>query len=194
MPGQMMKNRETLLAEGKELMREFCAANAIPEPGVVEFTKTNWRLGDRTCAYYRKDAIRICPAQCAAIGQGGAAWSYPGYVVDRTPYGVIQHELGHHVDYFRSDRKGAYGGDFSIRLRAATREDRITSYCPNDWEWFAEIFRLFVTNSDLLHLYRPKTYEELRDLYRPVVDAPWRTVLAAAPARTIAMAAKKVET
>lgn len=37
----------------------------------------------------------------------------------------------------------------------------ITSYAPNPAEWFAEIFRLFVTNHGLLKQLRPKTYNIL---------------------------------
>jgi hypothetical protein len=112
--------------------------------------------------------------------------------VDRTPYGVLQHELGHHVDQLLSEQKGSYGGDFSVKLRAATGEARITSYCPNDWEWFAEIFRLFVTNSDLLRELRPRTYEQIRQQYKPVRDTPWRHVLRDAPPRNIIAAERKI--
>jgi hypothetical protein len=171
-------------------MAEFCAANHLSTPAITQVPGDRWRFG-RTCAYYREDVITICLAQTASPGYGGMAWSWPGYVIDRTPYGVIQHELGHHVDFTISDQKGAYGGDFSSKLRTLTREERLTNYCPNDWEWFAEIFRLFVTNSDLLREVLPQTYKHLRELYKPVVDAPWAEVLRGAPARTLAQAAKK---
>lgn len=186
-----MTDKATMLRAGIELMQEFCETNKLAEPNINEVPKDKWRFTS-TCAYYREDVITIAPSACAFIGYGGRAWSYPGYVIDRTPYGVVQHELGHHVDFSISGEKGAYGGDFSERLRAATGEKQITSYVPNDWEWFAEIFRLYVTNSDLLKRLRPATYKVLRDLYRPVVDKPWRTVLKHAPQRTVEQAAIKI--
>ena len=183
--------KQVMFERGEELMAEFCSANKITPPRVAVHARERWALGDRACAYYRPTLISICPARCSNIGTAGMAWSYPGYAVDRTPYGVVQHELGHHVDYMRSKTKGAYGGDFSVQLRKLTGERKITNYCPNDWEWFAEIFRLYVTNSDLLRVIRPVTYAALKELYRPVVDAPWEQVLKDAPARTIEMAPRK---
>ena len=35
----------------------------------------------------------------------------------------------------------------------------LTSYCPNNAEWFAEMFRLSITNSQLLQQLRPRTYK-----------------------------------
>lgn len=184
-------NKAQLLALGRDLAAEFCEANRLSLPAVDEQPGASWRFRG-TCAYYRRDVITICPSVCAPPGTGGRQWSWPGYVVDRTPYGVIQHELGHHVDYTLSDDKGAYGGDFSVKLRRLTGEDRITSYCPNTWEWFAEIFRLYVTNSDLLRALRPRTHEQLRAIYRPVIDVPWRQVLKDAPERTQRAAENKI--
>lgn len=182
--------KSALFNRGRDLMHEFCEANKLSVPEIDQKLSTEWRF-DSTCAYYREDVISICVPRCAAIGVAGQAWSYPGYVIDRTPYGVVQHELGHHVDFSRSDVKGAYGGDFSAKMRQLSGEDKLTNYCPNNWEWFAEMFRLFVTNSDLLRAVRPRLYAQLRELYRPVVDAPWRAILKDAPDRTFAMAAKK---
>jgi hypothetical protein len=184
-------NKLQLLVSGLELAKEFCAANRLRKPGVELYDQTNWRFPS-TCAYYRPVAIHIAPHRCAHIGRSGRAWSFPGYVIDRTPHGVVQHELGHHADHTRSAVKGAYGGDFSSAVRKAAGEPKLTNYCPNDWEWFAEMFRLFVTNSDLLRAVRPRTHAALVDAgFRPVVDRPWREVLAAAPDRTIEMAARK---
>lgn len=180
-----------MLASGQSLMAEFCEANRLMGPLIDVVRPQDWRFSS-TCAYYRQDQITICVERCAHIGRVGRAWSFPGYVIDRTPHGVVQHELGHHVDFTRSELRGAYGGDFSSRMRQATGEPKLTNYCPNDWEWFAEMFRLFVTNSDLLRAVRPRTYQAIRTAgYRPVIDRPWREVLAAAPQRTIEMAARK---
>lgn len=186
----MMMNKNELLASGQDLMKEFCEANTLELPSMTVVPGAEWRFRG-TCAYYRKSVVTICPSACAHIGTGGMSWSYPGYAIDRTPYGVIQHELGHHVDFTLSEAKGAYYGDFSVKLRRAVDEPKLTNYCPNDAEWFAEMFRLFVTNSDLLRAMRPRTWEAVKERYKPVVDRPWREVLEKAPARTIEQAWKK---
>lgn len=186
-----MKTRQELVRGGTELAKEFCEANKLALPGLMPVERSEWRFD--ACAYYRPTYIKICVEKCAGIGTAGRQWSYPGYTVDRTPYGVIAHELGHHADYTLSEKRGAYFGDYSIAVRKASGEVPLTSYCPNDAEWFAEMFRLFVTNSDLLARLRPKTYRVLRERWDPVVYVPWTSVLKDAPARTILVATKKVE-
>jgi hypothetical protein len=161
------------------------------EPPAVKQDPIAARLG--TCAFYRHHQTTIWIPACANIGYGGRAWSYPGYVIDRTPYGVLQHELGHAADLAKGIGRSGYYSNFSVNMRKAAQEDRITGYCPNDAEWFAEMFRLFVTNSDLLKKLRPRTYAALKEHFKPVIDKPWRKVLKDAPERTIAQAAKKIE-
>lgn len=182
--------RQYLFRDGVDLIEEFCEANTLIVPEVRPTKPQRWRFS--ACAYYRPTYIAIAVERCATPGRAGRAWSWPGYVIDRTPYGVLAHELGHHIDYRFSKEKGSYYGDFSRKLRVSTQEKNITSYCPNDAEWFAEIFRLFVTNSDLLRAYRPRTYSALRERLTPVRDAPWEQVLKDAPDRTIEQARKKI--
>lgn len=169
-----MTKRE-LLAAGVDLMHRFCALNAI-EPPQIEVSRdpTNYRV----CAYYRDGFIHIWPAACAFIGTAGRAWSFPGHTVDRTPYGVVNHELGHHLDVAHGACPGLHG---LWRWRAETAEKPISGYCPNDNEWFAEMFRLFVTNPDLLRLFRPKTHARMVALWRPIEVRSWDAVLARAP-------------
>lgn len=183
-------NKRALFENGSDLMTKFCSLNSIERPAIVE-TEEPRRY--RTCAFYRHSEIKISVPACAAIGTAAMAWSFPGYTVDRTPYGVLQHELGHHVDVTRSTRKGNYHGDFGMRVREVTGEEKITSYCPDDAEWFAEMFRLFVTNPDLLKLLRPRTHRELASCFKPVFDDTWQSRLVGAPDRTIAAAKKKID-
>lgn len=185
------EGKASMLARGKELAARFCAANGLSEPAVEEVAYKDWKFG--VCAYYRRSVTTICVQRCAAIGTAGMQWSYPGYTVDRTPYGVVQHELGHHVDWLLSDRKGPYFGDFSIAMRRRAGEEPITTYCPNDAEWFAEMFRLFVTNPDLLLQLRPRTHAEMAARFKPVFEDSWRERLAGAPDRTILAAERKIE-
>lgn len=183
-------DKSELLKQGQELVVAFCTLNDLPAPDLVLVDPKDWDFG--VCAYYRKSTTKICVQRCASIGTEGRQWSYPGYTVDRTPYGVLQHELGHHVDVLSSDKKGPYFGDFSIALRENYGEKEITSYCPNDAEWFAEMFRLFVTNPNLLELLRPRTYAALRQFFKPVFNDTWRERLAGAPARTITAVERKL--
>ncbi len=182
--------KQTQLTAGIALAERFCVLNGIQAPSVIVEPSAGWSFG--VCAYYRNAVTHICIERCASIGRAGPAWSYPGYVADRTPYGVIQHELGHHMDRAHSTRRGAYFGDFSVAMREWCKEPPITSYCPNDAEWFAEMFRLFATNPDLLRGIRPRTYGTLRALWEPAEPRTWREVLRDAPARTVAMAERKV--
>ncbi len=56
---------------------------------VEEVPADEWRFN--VCAYYRANTTTICVKKCAGIGYAGQQWSYPGYTVDRTPYGVNSH-------------------------------------------------------------------------------------------------------
>lgn len=186
-----MMTKTELLEQGRRVMTEFCTVNGLPAPTVYPVDRALWKV--EPCAYYRNNVTHICVARCAAIGVAGPAWSYPGYTVDRTPYGVVQHELGHHVDVLKGQRRGSYWSDFSAVLRGRAGEKQITSYCPNDAEWFAEMFRVFVTNPDLLRQVRPRTYREMRGCFAPVFNDTWRDRLQGAPARTITAAERHVE-
>lgn len=187
-------SKSDLLERGRARLLAFCGANGLEAPAIdVQRDRAHWVFG--VCAYYRPTQINLCLPACAAPGTVGRAWSWPGYSVDRTPYGVLQHELGHHVDITRSSRRGAYFGDFSIAIRGAAGEEPISSYGgENDAEWFAEAFRLFVTNPDLLKRLRPRTYRELIAAKLQAIEPrPWRDVLAGAPERTIVAAQRKID-
>lgn len=187
----MNKDKQELLLRGEERIALWCKANNFNRPYLNIYMKNRWRFD--ACGYYRPTSIHIAPDKCANYGFAGRSWSWPGYVVDRTPYGVLAHELGHHVDYTLSQNRGSYFGDFSVNLRKETKEEPITSYTPNDAEWFAEIFRLFVTNADLLQKLRPYTYKYLIDKgLKPVSSDDWRVELSEAPERTLMAASNKI--
>lgn len=188
-----MTDRESLFEEGSSLLKQFCKLNRLDVPEVRKWHVDSWRF-QGTCAYYRPTYIAICVDRCARLGLGGRAWSWPGYVIDRTPYGVLQHELGHHIDIMMSGMKEGYQGTYSISLRKQTKELPITGYTPNDAEWFAEIFRLFVTNPDLLDRCRPQTFAVLEKQFTLSTDKRWDQVLRSmdAPKRITDMAKKKM--
>lgn len=189
-----------LFEAGVALAEKFCAANGITMPSVVRLGPEDQLYHLATCAFYRPTAIRIMVEKCAPPGMGGRAWSWPGYVIDRTPYGVIQHELGHHVDHVKFVPPQ---GVFSKVIYEASREEPLTGYLGTDnhqitfyMEWFAENFRLFVTNPDLSKQLRPKFHQVMLDSgFKPVVPGDWETVLDQNQAthRIVDMARKKVE-
>ena len=179
-----------LCMQGWDLVLRFCRANTMPTPALHIVSKEYWQVN--ACAFWRNGRIFICLPRCASPGLAFSARSWPGYVIDRTPYGVVCHELGHHVDWHMSEKRGAYFGDFSKLLRAKSTEASITSYAPNDAEWFAEIFRLFVTNPRLLFMLRPEAFKALSAKFTPIEERSWKQVLRNAPERTRLQAEKKV--
>jgi hypothetical protein len=164
---------------GEILVKRWCNLNQVAPPVIIEEDTSFFG----TCAYYRNNVIHISVKRCAHIGTGGPAWSFPGYVIDRTPYGVLAHELGHHVDRAH----GAKSGTISAQLRRETGEDAITSYAANTNEWFAEIFRLFVTNPGLLAELRPLMYGALSEIWPHEAETrEWKDVLTRERQRTAA--------
>jgi hypothetical protein len=190
---------------GAAIAKNFCDLNGICMPTIERLnpSQRHYHLG--TCAYYRPTTIHVMVEKCANRGFGGRAWSWPGYAIDRTPYGVIQHELGHHVDTVKTGevtRENLQERLFSKKIWERSQEAPLTGYLGTDkhpatfWmEWFAENFRLFVTNPDLSRLLRPKFYREmLGSEIRPVLLGEWDEVLIRhlAPARIIEQARKKI--
>lgn len=177
---------------GTHLLRAFRTANPNVEPVQIMLNPTvNHSFG--VCAYYRSNTIFLDLKACAHVGTAGRAWSYPGYTVDRTPYGVLCHEMGHHVDHAH----GRLPGVLSPAAFAHADEPAVSSY-PDEYtgtmrvsEWYAEAFRLFLTNPDLLRLVRPRTFEALRDTFVPAETRTWDQVLDADRQRDVAR--KKIQ-
>ena len=185
-----LPNRARLFEDGRSAVLRWCITNNIVPPTVVESEEPTM-FG--TCAYYRSGHIYIHVPACAAPVPVGRIWSYPGYTVDRTPFGVLAHELGHHVD----GAHGAAGGKLAHLWVTETGEEPISGYCPNNNEWFAEMFRVFVTNPDLLRALRPHTFTLMRERWKPIESRTWQEVLGdgnrwhAAASRKVVQAAKK---
>lgn len=190
-------SKPALLASGRKLIADFCDANGISCPDIVTYDVEDWMFS--VCAYYRNNKIHICLPKCAHVGTANRAWSWPGYITDRTPYGVLAHELGYHVDVTLGSAReeeeplNGYSSTYSAACRERSKEPKLTSYCPNNAEWFAEMFRLFVTNPNLLKYVRPSTYEVfLQEKLHVVETRSWREVLEGAPERTIEQAQNKI--
>lgn len=196
-----LPDKNALFVAGVARMKEFCALNGLPEPDIRRLARTDRLYAVATCAFYRPTTITITVEKCGNYGFGGRAWSWPGYIIDRTPYGVIQHELGHHVDLWAP--RGPQGQLISRGLHEDVKEAPLTGYLGTDnkpvtyyMEWFAELFRLFVTNPDLCRQFRPRFYAAMiRFKFQPLTTTAWDEVLAGhgAPARITEMAAKKIQ-
>lgn len=196
-----MSVKDNLYAAGVVRMMKFCALNHIPCPKVNRLKATDRLYYLATCAYYRAvSGITIMVEKTAMPGMGGRAWSWPGYAVDRTAYGVIQHELGHHVDHHFSINVPL----FSKTIWENSKEKPLTGYLGTDdesetWfqEWFAEIFRLYVTNPYLCLILSPRFVKAMvaRKIYPCEAGGTWRGVLEShnATQRIIDMAQKKID-
>lgn len=182
--GQPHPSKDELFEAGKRHMRLWCALNGVEPPRVNPHTgKPDFGV----CAYYRDNQIEIWVKSCAGIGLAGRQWSYPGYVVDRTPYGVLAHELGHHVDKQHGPR-----GGFRSHVWRPLDAKPLTGYAPNDNEWFAELFRLFATNPDLFSAVRPRIAGQFFGEWpKRAEHRLWRDVLEKSP-RHIAAALNKL--
>lgn len=190
--------KEDLYLKGIKLIRAFCEVNDLPIPKVTNYDKEDWFV--LPCAYYRPSVgICICVEECAYSCTEvyyRKNWNWPGSTVDRTPYGVLAHELGHHADvqigYKLGLKCGPYFSEFSKQARKKTKEKPLTGYCPDDAEWFAEMFRLFVTNPNLLSMIRPKTYKLFKEHFDPVVHSIWTKVLGDCPERVLRACMNKI--
>lgn len=163
------------LAEiGLKLAQQFCDKNKINQPTYNIIQEADDPLCKKikavgTCGYYRNNVINVGVPLCA---HNNSNYSWPGFISDRTPYGVIAHELGHHIDQVMTGidiYRNNHGFFFSDQIWKNSYEKAITSYAPNKSEWFAEMFRLFVTNPSLLQTIRPLTYSALRQHFEPVI-------------------------
>ncbi len=159
-------------------MIAFCKKNGMVIPSIEAIPASQWHVG--ACAFYRRNSIYICLEHCAhpAKPEQVRNWSWPGCVTDREPFGVICHELGHHIDLCLGKKRGAYFSDFGENMMRDSGELPITSYAPNPAEWFAEMARLFITNAALLEKVRPKTYWLFRQAgLEPVSNDNWEVEL-----------------
>ncbi len=197
--------KRQLFDRGKVHVHHWCAVNKVEQPEVLESEEP---LLYHTCAFYRDNVIKINVKACAEVGTAGRSWSYPGYVVDRTPYGVLCHELGHHVDQahgtvggifskpmFLALTRGLEAGEpfYQRAIKEAKAVEPITGYHANVLEWFAEMFRLFVTNPDLLQQMRPQVYALMIERWgNRAEERSWQRALNMAP-RQLQAAENKVK-
>lgn len=189
--------KQSLFEEGLKRAVHWLRTHNLSEP---DFVFDN----DKDANRYRKNLIHKTWYGCHYVERGksllvvnvkkcrvatripGWSWTFPGYKADLTPYGVVCHEFGHHVD------SAYYGGQKEISSmnmwkEVVDNEEEISGYEPNYCESFAEAFRLFLTNPNLLKVARPERYGFFTDTLK--FDAPhnysWKLVLKHAHPRII---------
>ena len=143
-----MISKEELFEKGLILQKKFLEINNFKPIEVISIPKEELPV-EASCGYYDYGdyKIHICIEACANTNP---RYSFPSIYSDRTPYGVIQHETAHYVDYLLGITKN--------NKNLKEMDKPITNYCPNNTEWLAEMLRLYITNPNLLMLLRPKTY------------------------------------
>lgn len=182
-------DRDKLFDLGVERATEFCLANDLLVPHIVSIPQNVWNVD--ACAYYRANHrsseannVRVCITKCAHCSGPirSRNWNWPATLTDREPYGVICHEIGHHADVTIGKRLkmvvSSYSSNYARTVQKLSGyEEPLTSYCPNPGEWFAEMFRLFITNGYLLARLRPKTFAQLRKYFKPISSPNWELEL-----------------
>jgi hypothetical protein len=163
-------DRDQLVEHGHTLATAFLVANGIKPPkfdfgstlAIITVSRSGGSCGlyshERDYRGRRRMIVSVVPSLCAKPAPGVAlAWSFPTYKTDRTPVGVVAHEIGHHVDFMLGVME--HGGRADWR---AMSRDRVSSYEPCPEEAFAETMRLFILNPHLLEAVAPTRYAYLR--------------------------------
>lgn len=123
----------------------------------------------------------------------GFAWSFTGSKADLTVTGVLAHEVGHHVHHMFMYR-GQVNSIMQELKRIRRLEARLSGYEPNVHETFAECFRLFALNPELLRVGRPMRWKLMLDLeLKPAHSVPWREVLVHAHPKLITSLERWIE-
>jgi hypothetical protein len=180
------ETKEQLLYRGLELMESFCDLNKIRMPNVF----INSGLGPNYYGmFYYRNTIHVNMKLCRpAVKVPGYDWTFPGYVQDLSPYGILAHEFGHYI----SDRLGKSFRKNFVNIKKI--EENVTSSDNRGLdEKMAEAARLFITNPDLLRKGRPHRYEIFKRHYEPVVRNRWKTVLKHAHPKIHSAAEKWIE-
>jgi hypothetical protein len=109
--------------------------------------------------------VNIDKARMPSYKQSRSGYSFPGHKTDRTPAGVLAHEIGHHVG--RVCRFDSSMSWFSVWVMTKP----VTSYEPTEEEAFAETMRIFILNPGLLSRGAPRRFYYLIDRgLKPLFD------------------------
>ena len=173
-PSKMTKDE--LAERSVKHIQNFLQMNNLPVPEFVmsEYPDAKNKF-QKTGHYSRKEGkvyLNAANTRNPVMKPGGMQWSYPGYKVDKTPLGVLAHEIGHHIDHTIKFDENSF----------PYKGEKVTGYEPTVHEAIAESLRLFMLNPDLLHTIAPKRYQFFLDNgLKPTVKQSWKDVLHGAP-------------
>jgi hypothetical protein len=155
--------QDVLYTLGVTISTAFLERNVLRVPEFIARTLITERApsGSYGCGVYlhRCSRVVVNPYACAKPAHGTPRkWSFPGYTPDRTPVGVVAHEVGHHVDEVFSHPSAG------MKWREAAKGAKVSSYEPDLAEAFAESVRLFITNPAMLHAIAPARFTYLANV------------------------------
>jgi hypothetical protein len=179
------ESKEELLSKGLELIERFSEENGIKVPEVFIDSSKKQVYG----LFYPNNVIHVNMKLCRPpVKVPGYDWTFPGYIQDLTPYGILAHEFGHYI----SDILGKEFRKNFVNIRKIEENVTATDERGLD-EKMAEAARLFITNPDLLKKGRPYRYEIFSRHYTPTVRNRWKTVLKNAHPKIISAAERWIE-
>lgn len=198
-------NKTELYKIGVDAATEFLLLNDLPLPMFVTYeavastpdipartltffnrATTNGAVqGTGTGLYYDGYVFVNVPACAWPVHSPNVrSWSWPGYKADRTPIGVVAHEVGHHCEVVLGKQSGLKESHDGPLWRAllAKYHKQVSGYEPAPSEAWAESMRLFILNPALLREALTARYVfitdvcKLKPLPRPLKRG-WRAVL-----------------
>lgn len=154
MRGDISKMSKDELAEKSvEHIQDFLKKNNLPVPEFIMHEYPDAKNKFQKVGHYsRKEGkvyLNVANTRNPVMNPGGMQWSYPGYKVDKTPLGVLAHEIGHHIDHSMKFDENSF----------PYKGEKVTGYEPTVHEAIAESLRLFILNPDLLKTVAPKRYQ-----------------------------------
>lgn len=161
-------NKLELAEIGIKYVKEFCDLNKISYPKFVIDKNT---FQEDCCGGYGNKTIYVYIKACSnEFDIPGYGWSHRHYFVDREPCGVIAHEFGHYIHDIMTNKE----------LVLPSENVLITNYeIVNHHERFAETFKLFLLNPNLLKEFAPQRYKVLIEKLKlkPIFTETWMELM-----------------
>jgi hypothetical protein len=164
--------RLSLFMLGGSLSQNFCEKNNIPIPEYkIEKLDSTGLYLPKTRNRNAQILVDLSETANPVENPGHMRWSHPAWKTDRTAFGVVLHETGHHIECVLPYHL------YTTNWNEVRRGKKISGYEPNYSEAFAETIRLFIGNPDLLRRSIPARYNYLCHVLklRPVVVMDYKT-------------------
>lgn len=200
--------KERLARVGRDVSFAWLALNRLPLPDRIFLDRESANAARREadprskdmlraewCGVYQRpwaggwSGIALNLPQCITLRRVRPRheepfWNAPAGFNDYTPFGVMCHEVGHHVDYILHPQAYSRQNGFQ---EIVDNEEEVSRAETNVLESFAEAIRLFITNPHLLEQGRPDRYEYLTKCIglKPLHQTTWRRVLSKAGPRVV---------